>query len=95
MGWLQFAGALALILFVVIAVALGAERLMNPPPKREWRAHSPSGQVSLGVMTQGEAIALVARLGKISFVDEDHAFIFYDTHLGGPPPEGQDSGPTR
>jgi hypothetical protein len=60
--------------------------------RREWRVHSPSGSVPLGLCTYQEALALAMKMGKVSFVDEPNGLIFYDTHLGGPPPEGQDSG---
>lgn len=64
------------------------ERRLRDPQIREWRAHSPSGMVPLGKCSYDTALARASKLGKISYVDEANGLMFYDTHLGGPPPEG-------
>lgn len=55
---------------------------------RPWTAKSPYGSVDLGTLTHSEALALVANLGRVSYVDTEHGLIFYDTQDGGPPPAG-------
>jgi hypothetical protein len=97
-------GLAALAVIVIFLVLWGRfmDRIGNPPSpvdpftkKRPWRAISPSGQTPLGMVTYNEALALAAKMGKVSHVDTEYAFIFYDTHLGGPVSGGlQDSGPT-
>lgn len=51
-------------------------------PRREWTAHNPFGYFELGYYSREKAIAKVAKMGKVTFVDEPNGLIFYDTHLG-------------
>lgn len=93
---LQAAAGIAFIVVVFLLIMVALKKILGweftpGESKRAWRAHSPSGTVPLGHCTFDEAFRRATRLGKISYVDEPNGLIFYDTHLGGPPPD-KDSG---
>lgn len=51
--------------------------------RREWCAYKVGGGgvVPLGKVDQETAIAKATKLGNVSFVDSDHAVIFYGVNL--------------
>jgi hypothetical protein len=82
--------ALAVMVLFLVGWSRFFNRVVDPPNaytvRREWQAICPTGQAPLGWLTYGEALYFASRLGKVSHVDMEYGFIFYDTHLGGPPP---------
>jgi hypothetical protein len=53
----------------------------GPPVRREWRAVSPSSQISLGSLTDEEMLRVATKLGTISFIDRDFCIVFFNTNF--------------